>query len=452
MVQVTESDIQRALDTLELVASTTSRTDKEAYLKKEKGNEALKTLLLMTYNPFIIFGIKKEPIVQFSISGSDLGVNYHLFLTLLDDLAERRITGSKAISATVSLFENLSEQEYKWYMKVLQKDLKAGITDKTVNKIWKGLIPSFTCALANSFGTKLPKKYVSDPKLDGYRCLAFVYGGSRGVELRSRNGHPLTGFLGIEKDLLDYFPEGFVYDGEIMSRNNFRDTQKSAFKKGETDKDGILHVFDVVSIDEFSTGEFKVPYRGRLDFLNQLDRLFSNVRSLERVYPNVELTDSEEHKAVLFQIHTENVLAGYEGTMIKDLDAVYKKDKSNNILKLKDFYEIDLEIVGVYEGEKGTQNEGKMGGITVIVKDTDIIEQCPVDDPKHTKKLQYISGGAYEVGVGSGWSREERINYWNNPNEIIGKTLQISFQETTLNDKGEHSLRFPTKVKIRDDK
>src|SRR6185312_15199570 len=135
----------------------------------------------------------------------------------------------------------------KWYMKVLQKDLKIGITDKTVNKVWKGLVPSFTCALANTYANKLPKRYVTDPKLDGYRCLAFNYGGVRGVELRSRNGHPIEGYVGIEKDMADYMPDGFVYDGEIMDRSGlFSDVQKSAFKKS-SNKDGVLHIFDAVS-------------------------------------------------------------------------------------------------------------------------------------------------------------------------------------------------------------
>jgi DNA ligase-1 len=447
------SQVQHAFDALEYIESTTSRTEKESGLKATKDNDVLKQLLLLTYNPFVIFGIKKDPKVVPDTRKTDYDVNYHKFLSLLTELSQRRVTGHRATHAVVEFFTGCDATEYKWYMKVLQKDLKIGITDKTVNKIHKGLIPSFTCALANSFGTKLPKRYVSDPKLDGYRCLAFNYGGVRGVELRSRNGHPIEGYLGIEKDLADYVPDGFVYDGEIMARSGlFSDVQKSAFKKGVDDKDGVLNIFDAVTIEEFETGDFKVPYEGRLAYLNQLDRVFAETRSLERVYHNVVLTDSEEDKAVLFAIHIENVLKGYEGTMIKDLDALYKKDKSNNILKMKDFYAIDLEITGVYEGKAGTQFEGTMGGVTVNVSDTDIIEQCPVDDPKHTKKLQYITGGCFEVGVGSGWNKPDRDKYWANPNLLIGKTLEISFQETSLNEKGEHSLRFPTVVKVRDDK
>lgn len=449
------SNIRKAFQTFESIGSTTSRTEKESLLKNNKDNEELKQLLQITYNPFIVFGIKKDPKatpLDGDATDDRLEYNFVHFLDVINKLSGRHLTGNKGIDALTKVLNDCTEIEAKWYLRVLQRDLKIGITDKTVNKVWKGLIPSFTCALANSYADKLPKRFVTDPKLDGYRCLAFNYADERGVELRSRNGHPISGYVGIESDIANYLPKGFMFDGEIMARDkSFSGVQKEAFKKS-VDKDGVLNIFDAVQIEEFETGNFLYPYETRLNFLAQLDDILSDCRSLERVYPNVALTNTEADKAILFTIHTENVEKGYEGTMIKDLDAKYKKDKSNNILKMKDFYAIDLTIEGVYEGKPGTQFEGTMGGVKVMVSDTDIKEQCPVDDPKHTKKLKYIEGGTFEVGVGSGWNHEERDMYWNNPNLIIGKTLEISFQETTINEKGGHSLRFPTKVKIRDDK
>jgi DNA ligase-1 len=362
------------------------------------------------------------------------------------------VTGNAAISALTDFLANCTDREYKWYLKVIQRDLKIGITDKTINKVFKGLVPQFTCALANSWEPKkTPKRFVADTKMDGYRCLVFNYPDR--VELRSRNGHPLEGFVGIEADYRNYMPEGFVFDGEITSRSNsFADMQKSAFKKGEADKDGIHHVFDVVSIEEFEKNEFKVPYEQRLELLNQLNPTLEGARSLARVYPSEPLTNTEEGMARLFEIHAKNVEKDEEGTMIKNLDAVYKMDKSNNILKVKDFYEIDLVVTGVYEGKEGTQFQGTMGGVTVELSDKDVEEQLPINDPKHTKKLPYVKDCVNEVGVGSGWDISDRVMYWSNPNLLIGKTIQIQFQNITINDDGKHSLRFPTIVKIRNDK
>ena len=49
-----------------------------------------------------------------------------------------------------------------------------------------------------------------------------------------------------------------------------------------------------------------------------------------------------------------------------------------------------------------------------------------------------------EVGVGSGFSIEERIEFHNDPSKIIGKVLTIQYFEESKNKQGEYSLRFPT--------
>lgn len=457
------NSIEQAFSAFEAIDSTTSRTEKESILKNNKDNEVLQQLLVATYNPYVVYGIKKDPEVTPTNGVNDTDMtSYSLFMQLLEDLSERRLTGNNAITAVKNFFENCSQREYKWYLKVLQRDLKIGITEKTINKVWKddgGLVPVFVCALANSFAPKkMPKRFVADTKLDGYRCLAFNY--ANRVELRTRNGHLLEGYFGIEKDVADYLPKGFVYDGEILGRQGtFNEVQKSAFKKvkkdkkGEPDKDGVLNVFDVVSIKEFENNDFKVPYKQRIAFLDQITDILEGARSLARVYQTQPLDSSKQEDMDAFILfHVQNVERGEEGTMAKDLDAVYKMGKSNNILKMKDFYDIDLEITGVYEGSPGTKYVGVMGGVTVELSSAEIEKQLPIDDPKHKKKLPYIKGATFTGKVGSGWSDADRVRYWENPNEIIGKTLEISFQELTINDKNEHNMRFPTVVKIRDDK
>lgn len=451
---ITEVQILQAFSVFEQLEGTTSRTEKEDILKANKDNKALLELLNLTYNPFVTFGIKKDPNVT-PEGTARVTDSYSTFVSLCAKLSNRLLTGNQAVAEVSKFLSGLNNNHYKWYMRIIQRDLKAGITEKTVNKIIKDLVPVFTCALANTYSDKKrPKRYVGDPKLDGYRCLAFKYPNGT-VELRSRNGHLLEGYAGIEKDVADYLPAGFIYDGEITGRKietAFSSIQKSAFKKVDN-KDGVLNIFDVVSIEEFTTENFTATYEQRLDFLNQITDILDGCRSLERVHQSVHLTDSEEDFYTILELHKMYVeVLKYEGTMIKDLDAVYKKDKSNNILKLKDFYDIDLEVTGVYEGAPGTKYVGTTGGLTVNVSSEDIKAQLPWDDKKHAKNLQFIEGGVFEVGVGSGISDPDRHKFWKNPNEIIGKTITVKFQNTTLNKKNEHSLRFPVLVAIRDDK
>jgi len=49
-----------------------------------------------------------------------------------------------------------------------------------------------------------------------------------------------------------------------------------------------------------------------------------------------------------------------------------------------------------------------------------------------------------EVGVGSGWSMAERKHYFANPDELIGKTVTVTYFEESQNQNGNWSLRFPT--------
>lgn len=441
---VEEKYIKEALNIFESIGATTSRTEKENLLSSAKHNKILRMLLVSTYDPFTIYGIKKDPkVMQMNVQNKV--DNFNEFCQILGWLSTRTITGNEALNIVSNFFAGCTEHEYKWYLRVLQKDLKIGITDKTINKVMKGLIPTFSCALAHPL-KKFPKNFIMEPKLDGYRCLA-VHKADGSVELRSRNGHLIEGYNSIEKDI-SQLPKGYVYDGEIMAPSGkFADVQKSAFRKSGG-KEGILHIFDVVPLSEFMTGKSEQTLAYRLCALDVIDEIIDDIPlwSLQIVPHSEALTNTQEGINKAYQMSSQYIADGYEGGMVKDLDKQYVCKKSYNIQKIKEFYDIDLEVVGVYEGKEGTKYEGTLGGVTVELSDKDIIEQLP------EKMQKFVPDSTFEVGVGSGFSDELRNMLWNHPNDIIGKTIQITFQEVTFNDKGEHSLRFPTFTCVRTDK
>ena len=88
-------------------------------------------------------------------------------------------------------------------------------------------------------------------------------------------------------------------------------------------------------------------------------------------------------------------------------------------------YTVDLRVKRVERGNG--QNDDKMGHVIVNYK-------------------------GYEVGVGSGFSKEQRIYYWEHPEEIIGKIIEIQCFEETKDKQGNLSLRFPVFKRVRDDK
>ena len=47
------------------------------------------------------------------------------------------------------------------------------------------------------------------------------------------------------------------------------------------------------------------------------------------------------------------------------------------------------------------------------------------------------------VQVGSGFNQEQKRYYFENPNEIIGKTINVQYFEETTDQNGKNSLRFP---------
>jgi len=438
-----ENFIKQAFYLFEGIGSTTSRTAKEDYLAQGVDNPVLRELLFQCYNPFILFYLKKDPKIKPEGKGATPDTRYNMFRVMMKDLSTRSITGNEALAVVSTFLSGCTAEEYKWYVKVLQKDLKIGITDKTINKVFgKDFIPTFSCMLAEKL-KKYPKRFITNPKMDGYRFLGFNHDRVR-VEGKSRNGNLIEGYDGIEEELSN-LPAGYIYDGEIMDRDGtFSGTQKQAFKKVKG-KDGVLHIFDMISIEEFESGVGVTPYWQRLERLWNLEDQISASSSLVLVPYQVYDGTAKYVDLSVTAEHDEFVKQGYEGSMVKDLDAVYEFKKGYAIQKVKKFHTIDLTVVGVEEGKEGTDLEGTLGALVVELSDADIISQLPDGMP-------YVTGGLFKVNVGSGFKRPERDELWARRTDLINRTIEIKNFGSTLNDDGGHSLRFPIFKKFRDDK
>ena len=56
-----------------------------------------------------------------------------------------------------------------------------------------------------------------------------------------------------------------------------------------------------------------------------------------------------------------------------------------------------------------------------------------------------------EVRVGSGFSDEQRIEFWKNPDLIVGRVIEVKYKEVTKNKNGTESLQFPVFMQIREE-
>lgn len=59
-----------------------------------------------------------------------------------------------------------------------------------------------------------------------------------------------------------------------------------------------------------------------------------------------------------------------------------------------------------------------------------------------------ISNEGKEVRVGSGFSDEQRVTYWNQKDDVKGCIAEVKYQGVTK----DGSLRFPTFLRLRPDK
>lgn len=147
----------------------------------------------------------------------------------------------------------------------------------------------------------------------------------------------------------------------------------------------------------------------------------ANVRCLDH---SVVDLDTEEGQKLFAMYNKSAIENGYEGIMIKDLDAHYECKRTVSWLKLKPFIEVSLTVV---ETEEGTgKNVGRMGALV-----------CEgVDD-----------GRQIRVNVGSGFTDRQREDFWNC--RADGHVVEVRADAITQNQDGSYSLRFPRFVKFR---
>jgi DNA ligase-1 len=222
---------------------------------------------------------------------------------------------------------------------------------------------------------------------------------------------------------------GFVLDGEVIG-NSFQELMRQARRKSDTQADdSVFNIFDVIPIVDFNRGYWNAQLHKRIDILEKMRPVIDSMPNVELLPHLMVDLDFAEGKDQLERYAKDNVNAGFEGIMIKDIDAPYVCKRSTDWLKWKPTITVDLSIIGVDEGTG--RNLGRLGAL--LCEGT--------DDGKHIT-----------VNVGSGFSDEDRTEYWTNSNVIIGRTAEVMCDAITQNQDGTYSLRFPRFIRFRDDK
>ena len=428
---------------IEKLEADNSRLAKESILL-DAMNEGLDEFfegVKMALDPLYTFGVKQVPTKDTVISGQ--GCEWKIFVELAEKLNKRELTGHAARDAINLVMSSATAEQWNgFYRRILIKDLRCGVSEKTVNNVAKKngfdkyMVPVFTCQLAHDSANH-EKKMVGpkqiEIKLDGVRVLTVIKDGK--VEMFSRNGKQFHNFGHIIAEIEAVLkekpaPYDLVLDGEVMSAN-FQDLMKQVHRKsGGVAKDAVLHLFDMIPLDKFLEGKYEVEQSKRSQYVWHW--VEANKDALEHVqaldWEDVDLS-SPEGQDRFVELNKAAVDGGYEGVMIKDQQAVYECKRSHAWLKAKPFIEVTLKVVAVEEGTG--RNEGRLGAIIVEGED---------------------DGYNYHLNCGSGFTDSQRDQFWTDRTNLIGSLVEIRADARTQSqDSDTYSLRFPRFKTFRSD-
>jgi ATP-dependent DNA ligase len=243
-------------------------------------------------------------------------------------------------------------------------------------------------------------------KYDGTRCVAMP---GKGLFSRNRKRYPHMDHIVAE---IKKLPDELVLDGELYSDTlTFQEivglVKRETLKKGDEEKQYQikLHVYDIINTS--------MTYEERM---NNLQMLFKRYKFKNLTLVDTMVCDSEDK---MKELHAQFVSEGYEGIMLRTTKGFYKNSRSADLLKYKEFFDGEYEVIGYKEGE------GLEAGCVLWV--------CKTPE-----------GRVFNCRPRG--SREDRVTLYARGGEFVGKPLTVRYQELT----DEGIPRFPVGIAFRD--
>lgn len=304
--------------------------------------------------------------------------------------------------------------------------------------------------LASDFDeNKLKFPLIAQPKIDGVRGLNIngIFGG-RSLKQHA-NRHVTNMFSLMELSGLD---------GEVAAEaDNHPDLCRittSALSTIAGEPFVLWWLFD------FVTEETKdLPYVVRLQKLNSLVQLLRDQRhpiaERLRIVPSVicntleDLTNWEDYW----------LLCGYEGAIIRDPNAKHKQGRSTvregGLLRIKRFVDGEILVTTIIEGETNgnAAQTNELGNTFRSTHQENMVPNGMVgamlgtlvkDLVDNAGNVLFTKGTEIKVGAGS-MPHQDRLDYFNNPDKLIGKVAKFKFFPKGIKDKP----RFPTFQTLR---
>lgn len=407
---------------------TSSSNEKLAIMEDNKNNEVLKKVFELAYSPTINFFIKKIPDGwqhEDKMNTQWVGVFSQLSL-----MSNRVITGHEARDQLVSMLNSIDCDIAEIVVRIINKDMKCGVGKTIVNKVWKGLIVVPPRMGSSSMNEKSLKKMKTiknlaiELKSDG-SYAASVCG--ENTTMMSRNGNTLE-IPSLQEHLSCGAFEGFALEGELIYDPTKATREESngyitKIVKGTATQENIDNVYyqvwDCIDTSYYEPkGEYPFTNSDRREFLEGMVAEYNGWCVEQGITNRILLIDRKENVSVeeAMNIFEGYVKSGFEGAIVKDMDEFwYDKGKPTHCIKIKRKEPADLKVVGVFEGKTGSKYVGMLGGLHCE-------SEC----------------GTIKVDVGSGFSDEERKEFFNNPPPLI----EVEYDSITMDKKTKQKSMF----------
>jgi ATP-dependent DNA ligase len=243
--------------------------------------------------------------------------------------------------------------------------------------------------------------YIIQPKLDGVRCRAIIT--PEEVTLLSSEQHIISHVPHINEELRQSFPDTNIeLDGELYCHGlHFQEiTKRVNASKIE------YHIFDIIKQGV------------QIDRTAELNKWGFFNTAMIKVVPSALVRDIKE----VMELYSNYVDNGYEGFVIRDTYGDYQRKRYTGMMKFKPHQWDSYLIVG-------TQEEISIDG---VAKGTLGAFIC-------------TSSEGTIFNVGTGLTRDQRVEYWKIREELIGRKLKVKYQALT---QGNKIPRFPVALEV----
>lgn len=427
--------MQSVAEAIKRLDSTSKRKEKEAILEEIKSsplNDEFLRVAFMALDPRHKFNIIEYDTKELLNEDSSTQRTLSEAMDVLEQkILTEGVRGNAAKDLLMELSGSLCDDDKVILKNIIDRTLKCGVSDKTINKVWPNHIYIHPYRRCSSFNEKNIKNIklpaISQVKEDGMYMDIVIHDGN--VEYRSRQG----GYFPWnternDSQLIKKAPEKVLMgealviddDGSIMDRQ----TGNGYLNSDEANPERIIFkLWDIIDYEDWKGFASKKPYSDTFEELYLLaEDLGDSFAVVDTRVVNTVDEITEHFKSVVGE--------GLEGTIIKNLDSVWKDGTSKDQVKVKVVFEVELEIVDVKEGEAGKKYEGKLGAFV-----------CKSSD------------GLLLTDVGSGFKDEEREKFFTNADQYIGKIITVKACDIVKSPEHEHhALMHSRFVEIRKDK